>query len=60
VSSPVPRTISSVLILILFRPFKIVGGSEGKPLVEVESGGKTAKYVRLHQGFLLLEAYPPS
>jgi molecular chaperone DnaK len=30
------------------RPFKIVGGAEGNPLVEVESGGKTNKYVRTH------------
>ena len=40
-----PHTILLILMEIS-RPFKIVGGPEGNPLVEVESGGKTAKYVR--------------
>jgi len=47
-----------VLTNILFRPFKIVGGSEGKPVVEVENGGKTAKYVRVYLVVLLSETYP--
>lgn len=34
-----------IFIWISFRPFKIVGGPDGKPVVEVESGGKAAKYV---------------
>jgi len=39
---PVPPALTR----ILFRPFKIVGGPEGKPVVEVESEGKAVKYVR--------------
>ena len=45
----------------LSRPFKVVGGPEGKPVVEVESEGKSARYVCVHQIFRLFEAYlPPS
>jgi molecular chaperone DnaK len=40
----------SVLMRNSSRPFKIVGGADGKPLVEVESEGKPAKYVRTCPG----------
>ena len=46
-SSLSPREDPSVLTRTFFRPFKIVGGQDGKPLVEVESEGKAAKYVRM-------------
>ena len=34
--------------LSLFRPFKIVATSDGRPAVEVESSGKTQQYVSRH------------
>ena len=46
--SPGQRVLPLVLTPILSRPFKVVGGSEGKPLVEVESGEKTVRYVSVH------------
>lgn len=47
-SSLLPHVNPPALTPTFFRPFKIVGGQDGKPLVEVESEGKAAKYVRIH------------
>ena len=48
-------TILPALTEMLFRPFKIVGGQDGKPLVEVESEGKPARYVRVFLGLFYLK-----
>ena len=46
-----------VLTRVPFRPFKIVSGPGGAPVVEVESGGKAAKYVRVCLTLIISNTY---